>query len=223
VKLAREFNVQLEYPMEQTCCGLPAKMMGENETAREVALQNLKAVDPADYDYILTLCASCGSHLKENYPKLLAGDPGVQVKVEQLRDKIVDFSSFMQNVLKVSPEQFAGKRSKVAYHSPCHLCRGLGVTQEPRELLRTAGLDYAPAKDEDVCCGFGGSFSVEFPELSAEILKRKLDNVTATGAEVLVTDCPGCVLQLRGGMDKRAGGKIPVKHLAEVVADSLKK
>lgn len=223
VKLAREFNVQLEYPMEQTCCGLPAKMMGESETAREVAIQNLKAVDPTEYDYILTLCASCGSHLKENYPKLLAGDPGLQVKVDQLRDKIMDFSSFMQNVLKVSPEKFDGHYRKIAYHSPCHLCRGLNVTQEPRELLKTAGLDYLPAKDEDVCCGFGGSFSVEFPEISAELLKRKLDNVEATGAEVLVTDCPGCVLQLRGGMDKRGGKKIQVKHIAEVVADSLKK
>jgi Fe-S oxidoreductase len=81
VKLAKEFNVQLEYPMGQTCCGLPAKMMGENDTAREVAIQNLKAVNPDDYDYILTLCASCGSHLKENYPILLAADTRLKEKV----------------------------------------------------------------------------------------------------------------------------------------------
>ncbi len=224
VKLTRQFNVQLEYPMEQTCCGLPAKMMGENDTAREVAIQNLKAMHPDDYDYILTLCASCGSHLKENYPILLAADTRLKEKVGQLTEKIVDFSSFMQNVLKVPPEKFEGKDKKTAYHSPCHLCRGLKVTKEPRELLTTAGLDYVAAKDEDVCCGFGGSFSIDFPEISAEILRRKLDNVEATGAEVLVTDCPGCVLQLRGGMDKRpSSGNIQVKHIAEVVADSLKK
>ncbi|MFO8082839.1 MAG: LUD domain-containing protein, partial [Desulfobacterales bacterium] len=223
VKLAKEFNVQLEYPMEQTCCGLPAKMMGENDTAREVAVQNLKAVDPDDYDFILTLCASCGSHLKENYSRLLPEDSVLQVKVRQLKAKILDFSSFMQNVLRVPAEKFEGKYRKVAYHSPCHLCRGLNVTREPRELLTKAGLEYVAAKDEDVCCGFGGSFSIEFPEISAEILRSKLDNVEATGAEILVTDCPGCVLQLRGGMDKRTTKKIDVKHIAEIVADSLKK
>jgi Fe-S oxidoreductase len=130
----------------------------------------------------------------------------------------------MQNVLQVPADKFEGKDKKTAYHAPCHLCRGLNVTREPRELLTTAGLDYVAAKDEDVCCGFGGSFSIDFPEISAEILRRKLDNVEATGAEVLVTDCPGCVLQLRGGMDKRpSSANIQVKHIAEVVAESLKK
>jgi iron-sulfur cluster protein len=217
VHLLKDHNVQLEYPMEQTCCGLPAMMMGENETAREVAVQNLKAVDPAQYDFVLTLCASCGSHLKENYSKLCGEDAGIGVKVRQLRDKLVDFSSFMMNVLQVKPDMFQGNGKKVAYHAPCHLCRGLGVTREPRELIRTAGMEYLPAKDEDVCCGFGGSFSVDFPEISAELLKRKLDNVEATGADILVTDCPGCVLQLRGGMDKRSGRKIEVKHISEIV------
>ena len=81
----KDHNVQLEYPMEQTCCGLPAMMMGENETARETAVQNLKAIDPANFDFVLTLCASCGSHLKENYPKLCGEDEGVGVKVRQLQ------------------------------------------------------------------------------------------------------------------------------------------
>jgi iron-sulfur cluster protein len=218
LQLCRDHGVQFEYPMEQTCCGLPAQMMGERETAKDVAVQNLKAVDPADYDYILTLCASCGSHLKENYLKLLSDEPALAVKASQLKDKLIDFSSFMIKVLKVDPEEFRQAGGKVAYHSPCHLCRGQGVTREPRELLSTAGLEYVPAKDEDVCCGFGGSFSIDFPEISAELLKRKLDNVEASGAETLVTDCPGCVLQLRGGMEKR-GGRIKVKHIAEVVAE----
>jgi iron-sulfur cluster protein len=220
IRLLKGHQVQLQYPMAQTCCGLPAKMMGETETAREVAIQNLKAIDPAQFDYVLTLCASCGSHLKENYPKLLGHEPGLQVKIAQLRDKIIDFSSFMMDVLKVTPDRFQCAPRKVAYHAPCHLCRGLGVRQQPRNLLAQAGLDYVPAKDEDVCCGFGGSFSLEFPLLSAELLKRKLDNVEATGADLLVTDCPGCVLQLRGGMVGRKGRKIEVKHIAEALATS---
>jgi Fe-S oxidoreductase len=219
MKALKDQGVQVEYPMGQTCCGLPAKMMAEKEVAREVALQNLAALDPADYDYILTLCASCGSHLKEAYPKLLAREPAA-VKADQLVDKLIDFSSFLTRVLKVKPERFRGGKKKVAYHSPCHLCRGMGVVQEPRDLLAIAGLEYLPARDEDTCCGMGGTFSMDFPELSAEVLKKKLDAVEETGADLLVTDCPGCVLQLKGGMDKR-GSKVKVKHIAEVVAEGL--
>ena len=92
------------------------------------------------------MCASCGSHLKENYRKLLSQESALAVKVSQLRDKVIDFSSFMIKVLKVDPEEFRRLGSKVAYHSPCHLCRGLGVAREPRELLSTAGLEYVPGK-----------------------------------------------------------------------------
>ncbi len=221
VRLLSAHKVQMEYPLGQSCCGLPAMMMAEEETAAEVAVQNLEALEPWRYDYILVLCASCGSHMKEGYSRLLAGKPKQAGKLHQLQDKLMDFSSFMVNVLKVKPEDFIQNQRRTAYHSPCHLCRGLGVTQEPRELLRTVGLDYAPCKDEDVCCGFGGSYSLEFPEISAEILGQKLDHVEAAGAEVLVTDCPGCVLQLRGGMNKR-NSRIQVRHIAEIVADNLK-
>lgn len=220
VRVLEGRRVRLDYPMEQTCCGLPAKMMGENETAREVLLQNLKAIDPADYDYILTLCASCASHMKENYPKLVGeDDPGLGVKVRQFAQKTIDFSSFMMDVLKVKPEAFRKGGGKAAYHAPCHLCRGLKVTREPRELLATAGFEYVPTEDEDVCCGFGGSFSIDFPEISAELLKRKLDHLESATADIIVTDCPGCVLQLRGGMDRRSGGSGKVKHIVEAVAD----
>ncbi|MDA8133021.1 MAG: LUD domain-containing protein [Desulfobacteraceae bacterium] len=220
-RLLAPHKVQMEYPMGQSCCGLPAMMMAEEETAAEVAAQNLEALEPWRYDYILVLCASCGSHMKEGYSRLLAGKPEQAEKLRQLQDKLMDFSSFMVKVLKVRPEDFIQNQRRVAYHSPCHLCRGLGVTQEPRDLLGTAGLEYASCKDEDVCCGFGGSYSLEFPEISAEILGQKLDHVEATGADVLVTDCPGCVLQLRGGLEKK-NSRIQVKHIAEIVADNLK-
>ncbi|MEJ2092213.1 MAG: LUD domain-containing protein [Syntrophobacterales bacterium] len=220
LKVFQDQGVQVEYPLGQTCCGLPAKMMAEKEVAKEVALQNLASIDPADYDYILTLCASCGSHIKEAYPKLLAGTPAA-VKAEQLVDKLIDFSSFLTRVLKVKTERFRGGKKKVAYHSPCHLCRGLGVVQEPRDLLTIADLEYLPTKDEDTCCGMGGTYSMDFPELSAELLKKKLDAVEATGADLLVTDCPGCVLQLKGGLDKRHS-KVKVKHIAEALAEAQK-
>ncbi len=221
LKLVQDHQVQVDYPQGQTCCGLPAKMMGEPEIAREVARQNLAALDPADYDYILTLCASCGSHLKEAYPQLLGEDPGLGVKARQFSQKVIDFSSFMTDVLKVKPEQFLARGQKAAYHAPCHLCRGLGVTAAPRELLATAGLEYLAARNEEVCCGMAGSYSTDFPMLSAALLKNKLDAVEETGADLLVTDCPGCVLQLKGGLDKR-GSKIKVQHIAEAVAAARK-
>ncbi len=215
--LLADHRVAVDYPAAQTCCGLPALMAAEKETARDVALQNVRAVDLDRSDWIVTLCASCGSHMKENYPKLLGDDPVWGKRVRHFAEKVIDFSSFVQNVLKVSPEDFVPTSQKTAYHAPCHLCRGLKVVDAPRELLKTAGLEYVPAKDEDVCCGFGGSYSLEFPEISAELLKRKLDNVEASGADMLVTDCPGCVLQLRGGADKQ-GRPFQVCHIAEAVA-----
>jgi len=219
LKVLQKYNVQVEFPIDQTCCGLPALMAAEEETAKEVALQNLKAVMSEEYDYILTLCASCSSHLKHNYPKMFKDASLRPENLKAFTDKIIDVSSFVVNVLKASSEDFNVAGEKVAYHSPCHLCRGMQVTDEPRKLIELAGYDYVKSKDEDVCCGFGGSYSVDFPEISAEILKKKLDNVEAADAGILVTDCPGCVLQLRGGMDKR-GGKIQVKHIIELIDET---
>ncbi|MCM0754842.1 LUD domain-containing protein [Desulfovibrio aminophilus] len=211
----------LDFPLDQSCCGLPVVMMGEIEAAREVARQNIRALDPGKYDYILTLCASCASHLKHGYLKLLGDDPAWAVKVRQFADKVIDFSSFAHDVLKLGPEDFRKDGGSVTYHAPCHLCRGLGVKDAPRDLLRDAGLDYKPSEEEEVCCGFGGTFSMKFPELSAELLAKKLEHAEATGAQTLVTDCPGCVMQLRGGLEKK-GSSMRVKHMAEILAQQIK-
>ena len=216
LKLLKKANVQVDFPMDQTCCGLPAMMAAEEKTARALAVQNIQAFNPEQYDYILTLCASCASHLTHNYEKIFreAKEPVKDLKL--FTGKIIDFSSFMDKVCK-----FPGTRQninkKVTYHAPCHLCRGLHVTDEPRALIQKAGYTYVPSRDEDVCCGFGGSYSVDFPEISSEILKKKLDNVEASGADILVTDCPGCVMQLKGGLDKRQS-RVKTLHLVELLA-----
>lgn len=219
LKLIPGRGIQVDYARDQSCCGLPAAMASEEETAREVARQNLAALDAEHHDYVLTLCASCASHLK-NYPKLLAGDPVWAARAEHLAAKVIDLASFLQK--EGCPEPRAEQGIAAAYHAPCHLCRGLGVHDAPKELLREAGYDYRPYGDEEVCCGFGGSYSLEFPELSAAILERKLKQVAATGAEILVTDCPGCVLQLEGGLD-HLGSPIKVRHLAQALAEAKDK
>ncbi|THB77467.1 MAG: 4Fe-4S dicluster domain-containing protein [Desulfobacteraceae bacterium] len=208
-------KVQVDFPMDQTCCGLPAMMAAEEGTAKEIAQQNLRAFNPDRYDHIVTLCASCASHLTHNYEKIFkeAGDePG---RLPAFHSKVIDFSSFMDQVFPF-PETVKEKNVRVAYHAPCHLCRGLQVTDQPRELIKKAGYLYVPSEDEDVCCGFGGSYSVDFPEISSQILKKKLDNLEAVNPDILVTDCPGCILQLSGGLDKR-GSAIRVMHIAELL------
>ena len=208
LKVLQKYDVQVEFPMDQTCCGLPALMSAEEETAKEVALQNLKAVMPEKYDYILTLCASCGSHLKHNYPKIFKDASLRPENLKAFTDKIIDFSSFVVNVLKASSEDFKVIGEKVAYHSPCHLCRGMQVTNEPRKLIEIAGYQYVPSKDEDVCCGFGGSYSVDFPEISAEILKKKLYDVQATDARLLVSR----VAEVAGSNLIKATAESPLRH-----------
>ena len=222
VDLFKDHEVDMVFPMQQSCCGLPVQMMGEMKASRDVALLNLRAFEKESVDYIITLCASCASHLKHNYPELLKDDHQLADKVKDFTEKVIDLSSFVHDVLQVKEEDFLGDGKKVTYHSPCHLCRGLGVHDAPKNLMKRAGMDYIEAADEEVCCGFGGTYSAKFPELSEQLLKNKLDNVEATGAELLLTDCPGCVMQLRGGLAKR-GSTIQVAHTIEALTARKKK
>ncbi len=217
VRLFADHQVGMTFPLSQSCCGLPLQMMGEAKTSRDVALQNIRAFAQEDVDHIVTLCASCASHLKHNYPVLLADDPKLADQARVFAAKVIDFSSFAHDILGLQAKDFTGDGRRATFHSPCHLCRGLGVHDAPRDLIRAAGLEYKEAAESEVCCGFGGTFSAKFPELSAELLKKKLDNVELTGAEILLTDCPGCIMQLRGGLKKR-GSQILVQHTAEALA-----
>ena len=215
VRLITARGGRVVFPREQSCCGLPLLMMSESEAARKLAEQNVAAFQENRADYVISLCASCASHLKNAYPKLLPGWP----EVESFAGRVMDFSRFAREVLGIAPEEEEPTGKKVAYHAPCHLCRGLGVRAQPRALIKASGNTYLPTPDEEVCCGFGGSYSLHFPELSSRMLAAKLDRVIAAGADMLVTDCPGCVLQLRGGLTRR-GSTIEVRHVAELLDKS---
>ncbi|MBI9110598.1 L-lactate dehydrogenase (quinone) large subunit LdhH [Maridesulfovibrio ferrireducens] len=222
VESMRGKDIALEFPMDQSCCGLPLQMMGEKQACRDVAIQNMEAFENSDCEYILTMCASCASHLKHNYPKMLGHDPKYAIRVQEFADKVIDYSSFMNDVVGIKEEDFLdSKGKKVTYHAPCHLCRGLDVKAAPRELMVKAGLDYVECAEEEVCCGFGGTYSVKFPKISEQLLSKKMHNVEETGAAVLLTDCPGCVMQLRGGAKKK-GLDIEVRHVAELLSERRK-
>lgn len=219
-RLLARHGVELHFPMGQTCCGLPLEGMGQREATMAVVRQNLEAFDPDRYDAVLTLCASCGSHLRHGIIRLPL-HPEERQRARRLAALVTDFSSFVHDRLGLgvaepaaaderpvdgpAPEQWA------AYHAPCHLCRGLGVVDAPRALLGNA---YVPTVEEDVCCGFGGTYSLKFPEISSVLLHKKLQTVAASGATHLVTDCPGCVMQLRGGAEQ-AQLALRVCHMAE--------
>jgi iron-sulfur cluster protein len=217
MKVLGAHGVEVDFPMDQSCCGLPLQMMGEKKAGIEVARQNIEAM-AGNYDYIITLCASCASHLKHNYPFLL-GENDAQAKA--FADKVIPFSAFMTDVLGVTDEKFNQTQQRATLHAPCHLCRGMGVVEQPRKLLALGGYEYAQADQEQVCCGFGGTYSAKFPGVSEQILKNKLADAARTAAEVLVTECPGCIMQLRGGAEMNKSG-FAVRHIAEVLADHLK-
>ena len=132
----------------------------------------------------------------------------------------MDFSTFAHERLGLNPEDFRRGTETVTYHASCHLCRGLDVHAAPREPIASAAR-YVPAAEEEVCCGFGGTYTAKFPNLSQELLRKKLDGIAATGAQRVVADCPGCILHIRGGAEKDGSG-LRVTHIAELVAENLK-
>ncbi|HJA78607.1 MAG TPA: LUD domain-containing protein [Candidatus Desulfovibrio intestinavium] len=219
VKLMTALNVDVDFPLDQTCCGLPLDVMGQRATAVEVARQNIDALSGRTYDAVVTLCASCASHIRNVYPELLEGTPQQQM-AERLAQAVQPFSAFLHDTLGVTAEDFNRSGEKVTFHAPCHLCRGCGVKEAPHELIAQTA-DFVPCAEEDVCCGFGGSYSMKFPEVAAQLLENKLKNVQETGADRLVTDCPGCVLQIRGGVEKK-GLPIRVSHIVELMAENVR-
>ena len=220
MKIFEAKNVNVSFPMDQGCCALPLEMVGERETVKSVARRNIDAFVDGNYDAIITLCASCGSFLKNVYGEIFHDEPEYAKKAEVFSSKIQDFSFFARNTLGVSAKDFNKSDEKVTYHAACHECRGLEVIKEPRELISFAA-DYVPAAEEDTCCGFGGTYSVKFADISGSMVNRKIDNFEATGATRLVMDCPGCVIQLKGGAKKRKS-KLNVGHIAELLAENLK-
>jgi Fe-S oxidoreductase len=220
IELMERRGFSVSFPLEQGCCGLPAITMGQKKAAIKCAAHNVEAFHDAKADYIVTLCASCASHLKHGYPELLADKPEYLEEVGRFTGKIIDFSSFVNNVLKLQKGDFIRNGEKVGYHCPCHLRHGLGVTTAPRELIAMAS-QYVPSPDEENCCGFGGHYSVKFPEISAALAQRKLKRLEGLGVNTVVTDCPGCVMQLRGTEEKR-GRILPVEHISEFLSRLLK-
>ena len=188
-------------PKETACCGMPALAYGRADAVREQARRNIELFERAGVEYIVTDCATCGSTLKD-YGRLLAGDAGWEERAHGFSSKVRDISEFLMDI---SPQKPAGRiDARVTYHDPCHLRRGQGVWIQPRDLLRMIdGLEVVEMQEADWCCGSAGSQLITHYETSYRTLKKKMDNIVTTAADLIATGCPGCRMQLNVGVRRQ--------------------
>jgi L-lactate dehydrogenase complex protein LldF len=224
VKILNKAGIEVVFPQGQTCCGAPARYGGAYEVAMKNATDNVDALLEQDVKYVVSACPTCTVALKEDFIKTYESlDERERIpRARELAAKVIDLSSLVKQLVEQGRLKFKASQElgKVTYHDSCHLKRTLHASQPPRELLTQAGYEISEMYEADMCCGMGGSYSMKLPEISAPTLERKLHNIEATGAPLAVMDCPGCVMQIRGGIDKR-GGKIEVQHTVQRLADSL--
>lgn len=202
--------------LDNCCCGLPAMTYGDRAAARRLAEQNLRLFETGPFDLIVTDCSSCAAFLKK-YPALFADDDAWHGAATACAPRVRDLVELLPQV--GNPP--AGQEKVVAtYHDPCHASRGQGLARQPREILRSlAGVEYREMPEADWCCGGAGSYAIGHYDLAQKVLDRKMDNLERTGATLLVTSCPACIIHLRYGVHRR---RLPVRvcHIAELVSDS---
>lgn len=211
-------GIEVVVPESQNCCGAAIYFSGDFETGRMLAEKNIKAFK--DVDYIVTGCATCSSTLKD-YQKYLPDNEDQQKRYEEFEKKVKDSTEFIIDVMKVPLEEFKLKKEfegkTATWHDPCHLVRYQNIKDQPRMILKALkGLKYVEMPNADMCCGMGGSFSVYHYDLTKKIADKKMDGIKATGADLVVTACPGCMINL---IDNVLRNKMPQKvyHFLELV------
>lgn len=220
--LFRHLGCTVIIPKDQQCCGLPGMSGGDLETVRELAEKNLAVLEKYDADYIMTACATCGGALHKFYPSVVGKrNPELLHRLQKLAEKTIDASVLLQK-LGLQPEDTgAGDSLRITYHDPCHL-RTRAITKQPRELLKAAsGVQLIEMEGADKCCGLGGTFNVYHYDSSMQINAGKSEAIGRTGAEAVVTGCPGCMMQLSDGL-KQSGAQTRVMHTLEILARKIR-
>ncbi|MBN1956618.1 MAG: (Fe-S)-binding protein [Desulfuromonadales bacterium] len=216
LKALKFIGVNIIIPKAQACCGLPAVSAGAADTVESLAADNLKVFQQYQYDYIVTACASCHSGLTQIYP-------GMGDEFDPYKDKVRDIFVFLVEqgfAEKLSELPKAENPIRVTYHDPCHL-RNHGITKEPRAILKALPqVDFAEMEAAGTCCGLGGTYSVYHYDTSKKIGAKKAGFIAASGAALVATDCPGCIMQLQDSLN-HAGEKQQVVHILDLVAEAL--
>jgi len=216
VILLERLGVECGFPEGQTCCGQPFFNSGFQTEGREMALRWMRVFADTE-GYIVAPSGSCVEFVKHRYPKMFPEGSAEHRQAVGIAARALEFSQFLVNVLKVT-DVGASFPHRVVCHSPCHLTRGLGVRTEQQQLLRAVrGLDLIALDESETCCGFGGIFSVLYPEVSGAMLEAKVRNIIASGAEVAVVSEPGCLINIRGGLLK-ANSDVRAMHLIEILS-----
>ena len=215
-KLLEDAGCAVVVPEAQTCCGQPAYNSGDRATATAIARQVVDAFE--GFDYTVVPSGSCGGMIIKHVPQLLAEDPAYADRARRLAARTYELMTFLVDVRKVKAVE-ASFRGAVTYHDGCSGLRELGVKRQPRQLLGSIeGLELAEMKDTDVCCGFGGTFCVKYPEVSNNMVTKKVRNIAETGARTVLAGDLGCLMNIAGKMS-RDGTPISARHVAEVLAD----
>jgi L-lactate dehydrogenase complex protein LldE len=213
VRLLRRLGVAVDVPADQTCCGLPLFNSGYRADAAAVARRTVAVF--TESEHVVVPSGSCAWMIKHEYPGLLT-DTALADGARELAARTHELSQFLVRVLGAT-EFTSAVPGRVTYHDSCHLLRGLHESESPRTLLgRLRGAQLVPLPGADECCGFGGSFAARLPEVSSQILAKKLANVESTGADCLVACDAGCLLQMGGGLT-RAKSRVRALHLAELL------
>jgi L-lactate dehydrogenase complex protein LldE len=206
---------EIDFPEDQTCCGQPAFNTGYHEEARSVARHFLRVF--RDAEYIVVPSGSCTSMIAHRYEELFEQEPEYLEQARLLAPRVWEFSRFLLEVAKVD-DVGARMEGVVTFHDSCHALRELGIREGPRRLLsKVRGLTLREMDAAEECCGFGGTFSVKFAEVSGGMARTKIDSILRTGAEAVVALDASCLMQIRGALS-RAGSPVRTLHLAEVLA-----
>lgn len=211
-------------PEDMKCCGLPHVANGKMDTARLLAVHNVKIFNSYKLDYIISDCASCTAALSRKNMEFLLGGLKIEDEAFAFSDKVMDLTRFLIEVIDIKiPPVKEEEITRVTYHDPCHLANAQGIKEQPRELLkRIPGLDYVEMAEANRCCGGSGTYSVTHYDMSMKILDRKMDNAMETGANKIATCCPSCTMQLRHGVN-RHHWDCQVVHPVELVSQSYQK
>lgn len=215
VHILNRAGLQVEFPAGQTCCGQPAFNAGLRSQARPLAEHTIRTFEKTRGDIVVP-SGSCVAMVRHGYLELFQDDPRWLARARSLAARTYEFSEYLVDVRAVT-DLGATWNGKLTYHPSCHLLRSLGVDRQPRLLLaQVRGAEIIELPEQEDCCGFGGVFSVEHPELSAEFLHRKISNLEKTGAPTLVVADSGCLMHIQGGLE-RQGKSQHVIHIAEVL------